>query len=86
MMSGGSPKKLQNQDKSLIEVSRETLLKKFDLRLRQLLVCLSKVDISSMPSELVVHLKGLVQNPLKRDLTLMEQNRVHFNMHSGDIE
>lgn len=71
---------------ALMPIDRESLKKKFDLRLRQLLTCLSQIQPSTMPHALLDHLKILVHEPTLRDLTLLEQNRLGVSSLTGDVE
>jgi len=67
-------------------LSKDALLKKFDIRLKQLLYCISQSKLSQAPSGVLDHLRTLIRNPNTEELTLYETNRISINPNTGMLE
>jgi hypothetical protein len=70
----------------LVETDREVLVKRFDMKLRQLLNCLSSLDVKAIPPSLLKYLKSFISEPHSRDLTPMEINRINLSSHTNEPE
>ena len=68
-----------NNIEGIEPLSKDALLKKFESRLKQLLLCFTQSKVSTCPSTVLDYLKELATHPKKEDLTLFEMNRLNQN-------
>ena len=70
----------------IVKISRDTLFKKFESKLKQLLTCFQQLNVKSIPSNVLDYLRVLLTNPKRDDLSLFEVTRLDFNLQTDTLE
>eukprot|EP00347_Sterkiella_histriomuscorum_P014830 403359365 len=70
-------------ESDIVQLSRENLMRKFEAKLLILVSCFTKADMRQLPQSVIEYIRLIVDQPLKEELSLMEQNRLLLDPESS---